>query len=373
MARNKILANTQLFQKLATRVTERAIPDTPRYVSTVEGEEREWLADGVIAGEVRFDTSNRVLCVRKNDRACFVLVNFNAPTELPDGLSLQPLNAGLFTMLGAECDLVLPEINELDLHENVFIPNTSDYAGHSWEALAPFFQKLSVIAITPNGPFDNEGAIERVALLFGACVPSIRTLSLDKATLDACSELSLDIHSEVPALLLSHALAAVRWEHCFLEVYRCIERLLSLPSMIALKSDLGISQTAIELSASLERVIGWRRTEEPGLIALFEGCETACKNFHRQLIELVPALHRDYSTKTVAGYIYKLRNAIVHYRPATDLPNLPETAWRLLVNFLVEIVVILYTKYRLELARVDLHAPAAAIQDGQPSTLKAPV
>lgn len=368
MSRNKKLANSQLFQKLADRVTERAIPKALRYVSTVEGDEREWLVDGVIVGEVRFDTVNRVLRVKKNDRSCYVLVNLDAPRELPDGLSLEALNAGIFTMLGAECDLVLPAIDELHLHENVFIPSTSDYTGHSWETLAPFFHKLSVIAIDQGGPFDNDAAIERIALFLGASVPSIRTLAFDKTTLEACSELSLDERSEVPALLLAHALAAVRWEHCFLEIYRCVERLLSLPSMIELKGDLGISQTAIELSAALERVIGWRKTEEHGLIALFEECDAACKHLHRKLVELIPTLHKDYSSKVVAVYIYKLRNAIVHYRPATALPSLPEQTWRLLVDFLVEIVTMLYAKFRPELTNIHLQSKATAISNLQPAS-----
>ncbi|WP_162915978.1 hypothetical protein [Ralstonia pseudosolanacearum] len=359
MSRNKKQANAQLFQSLALRVQERAIPDAPRYVSTAEGVERGWLVDGVVVGEFRFDSLNRILHIRYDTMACFVLVNFAAPPELPDELAVAPMNAGLFTLLGAECNIVSQVVDELQLHEVVFLPASADYNGHSWETLAPFFQPLTVLAIKSGGSFDGNGGIERAALYLSAGVASLRTLPFASNTLDACRELALDEHTQVPVSLLAHALVAVRWEHCFLEFYRCVERLFSLPTILALKDDLKISHAAVAVSSALERVIGWRKAEEPGLLTLLTECETACLHFHGKFVGLDATLHREYSTKMVAAHIYKLRNSIVHYRPATDLPTLNEQAWKLLLDFLVEIISFLYGKFRPELITTGAAASSA--------------
>jgi hypothetical protein len=349
VSRNKIKANTAVFNKLRAKAGVRVIPDVRRYVATETDEDREWLTDGLITKEVRFDPVNRVLRIEKGALVCFVLVNFSTAEKLPDGLQLMEMNSGLFTALAADCDITLPVLDEFELHERVFTPQPEGYTGHSWNTLSPFFYPLVILEVIGGGPFDTDSGLEQFALWLAVSAAEIRTLDFGERTLEVCGELALDQKSAVPFLLMAHAMVSVRWEHAFLDVYRCIERLLSIPTMMDLKGNLGVSTTAVVLSAMLESITGWRKPEESGLISLLGHCDVTCRPFHARLIQFVPDLHREYSINVVGTYIYKLRNSIVHYRPATELPNLQEEAWKLILDFMVESVAGIYAKFGREL------------------------
>jgi len=353
VSRNKIKANTAVFEKLRAKAGDRVIPAAPRYISTEPGEEREWLTEGMITNEVRFNAINRILKVQRAQRSCFVLVNVVPPENLPDGLHFMEMNSGLFTAVAADCDIELTALDEYELHEKIFTPQPRDYSGHAWTTVSPFFLPLFALEIERSGPFDTDGSIDQLALWLSVSADGLRTLGFGKRTLDGCVEIALDQRSGVPFLLMANAMMSVRWEHAFLDIYRCIERLLSIPTMVDLKSSLGVSTAAIMLSATLESVLGWRKPEESGLIALLSHTDATCKSLHDQLIEFVPTLHKDYSVPVIGTYIYKLRNSIVHYRPATELPDLSEKAWRLILDFMVESISVIYGKFNRELLSTD--------------------
>lgn len=349
MNRNKKQANIDLFNALSSRITARAVPEAIRYIATANDFEKNWLIQGEIVDEFRFDSANRVLEVKCDKMNCVVLVNFPAPPEMPEGLALTFMNPGLFTVLAVEARVIREDIDELFLYDTVFLPAAGDYQGHSWTTLEPFYQSMTVLAIDPDGPFGGPGALARIVLYLSASVGKLRTLAISGTTLTTCQTIALDHRSQIPFALMAHALVAVRWEHCFLEFYRCIERLFSLPTVVSLKGELGIAVAGVAVSSILEKIIGWRKNEEAGLLTLLEECDAVCRRFHRLYIHLDETMHRDYTAKSVATYVYQLRNSIVHYRPATDLPELEDAAWVELVNFLIDLVVGLYTKFRIEL------------------------
>lgn len=140
----------------------------------------------------------------------------------------------------------------------------------------------------------------------------------------------------------------------FMELYRMLERLYSVPTVFALRDKLSIDEECPWMIFKIvEETTGWRKKEKDGLISLLnllddiiltkalnEILSNHHKNFDSKNYELkksnLERLQSDNSTdeeaikitkeelkecvvKLSADYIYMVRNSYVHYRDALDL------------------------------------------------------
>ena len=347
MARNKIVTNSNVFQKLERLAAARPISSADRYIATNRSEQT-WLTKSKFEEDFVLDHSTKIFPLTHEGRNYFILSNIDPP-ELPDGLKTIPINSSLLTALLSDKDVFLPNLDGLAVYDSIFFPVEKDsYSGHDSALLLQFCVPLTLLEAESGGGFDTPLAVARVALLCASKSSGLRTLPLNQSTLDACAQLTLE-ESSIPVSLMSRALISVRWEHCFLDLYRCVERLFSIPTIVDLKGKLQIQQSGLAISKTLEELISWRKPEEDGLASLILDCNLIASDFHTDYIKLDTSCPPNYSYQSTAKHIYKLRNSIVHFRAITELPKLAESAWQRLVQFLVDLINALYLKYHADL------------------------
>ncbi|WP_105254730.1 hypothetical protein [Pseudoalteromonas sp. T1lg75] len=167
-------------------------------------------------------------------------------------------------------------------------------------------------------------------------------------------------------------------KHLFLELYRCIERLYSLPAIGKLKERLRDCLTekdvcSFELSEIVESSIGWRQTEESGLKMLIAKVDRSIIDAALQHIkktsinngvfdlekeyEVIKNSTEDCDSKEmlisdlytrkaniVAKIIYKTRNSFVHFREVHVTPYAQEEDIPELCNLLLLLIDPIYSE-----------------------------
>ncbi len=167
-------------------------------------------------------------------------------------------------------------------------------------------------------------------------------------------------------------------KHLFLEVYRCIERLYSLPAMEKLKEKLKDNANVEEvcvftLSEVVENAIGWRQSEEAGLKMLITDIsdselDSALQFFDKtslntglldieadskEAIQIEDDKRKQdklselkvKKANFIAKRIYKSRNSFVHFREVHATPYVEEEGIPYLCNLLFFLLDPIYSEF----------------------------
>jgi hypothetical protein len=353
MSRNMINANKAAFNSFSERIVRRDAGAAARWIIT-NGTDKLWLKNVELLDEFRFDSGNSIIQCRFENLMYYVLVGFSID-ELEDDAPLKfaELNAGLFTALLAEKDIILPDLDEIEIVEQALIPVGDDYKGQNWEDLRGLCKSLTLLVALSDTPLANydgvESSLQRAALIGVTHASTLRSLPYSAQSLKKCSALASDIDSKVPWGVLAYALAAVRWDHAYLDVYRCIERLFPLPKMKELKKSLQVASPGLNLSKEIERMLGWRQAEEAGMESLFNAVDNASRRFHNAYINYWPEAPNENVARGMAQHFYKLRNSIVHFRPVTEQPPFSYERWSVVMDNFIDLVDELYREFSCEI------------------------
>lgn len=123
----------------------------------------------------------------------------------------------------------------------------------------------------------------------------------------------------------------------YMSLYRCIEATYAHDKASRLKASLSVEHSWNEIAAVLENEMSWRPLEAESLNAVLRYAQ------NEDLIDVCQCLDVDLekdlkNLSSLAGKaIYKLRNQIVHYRPAHIPLNFESTDWNRLCKALVAI------------------------------------
>ena len=110
-------------------------------------------------------------------------------------------------------------------------------------------------------------------------------------------------------------------------LYRSLEALYSFRAASRLALKLNLVTDWNELAATLEDELGWWPREEASLVALFQTADKA--DLERVLNSFDPGIVGPDTNvpSTAAKRVYKLRNSLVHHRPAHQLDNPEPNEW----------------------------------------------
>ncbi len=171
------------------------------------------------------------------------------------------------------------------------------------------------------------------------------------------------------------AIAAPHFKHTFIDLYRCIEGLYSLPRCMLVKEELRLPQKATLLAKTLRDKLAWRRTEKDSLELLLLAAEPEKLDMNsvdscllEQLHPLPPngplpqlpvGTHREarpatlddwraYAAKKIASRIYAVRNQFVHQLDDLDKEEVKEGTEAPFIALLAQICAVLYSKYAAE-------------------------
>lgn len=168
------------------------------------------------------------------------------------------------------------------------------------------------------------------------------------------------------------AVVASHFKHCFIELYRCLEWLYSIPQSIAVKKELNLTTKATLLAKTFRTELSWRRSEADSLRLLLRDA----KVFNYPIDELNRCLNSDLSpkpdpnsaqneeekviltakavewendlTSKVAARIYKIRNQFVHQVDEKDTQQISTLAEPHLIKLLCWLCAALYPLYQPE-------------------------
>ncbi len=351
MARNMKDANAGAFDAFKSRVSAHPFDNVARWIKTSE-DEKAWLKDVRWLGDFRFDSHNWIVNCALHGQIYYLLVGFSVSDVGADGsLNAESLNAGLLTVLLSEQDVVRPDVSEVEIVDAALIPTSGEYEGHDWQDLLHLCRPMSLFSASSGSPFSGaqEESLARAALLFAASSGDLRSLAYSSQSLARCMSLAVDFGAKVPWGVIAYALVAARWDHAYLDIYRCIERLFPLPRMRELTKVIGLASPGLALSADIERVLGWRQQEEAGMAALFEARGELCVKFFERYRPHWGDAPAELAPAGLAQHFYKLRNAIVHFRPVTQQAAFTEERWVMVVDHFIEFVSEIYAEYSRDL------------------------
>jgi len=345
-SRNMIEAISTVFGSLDGYCSNREEPllnaGRPRWIQT-EHSGRHFLKDAVLVSNLSFSASLKLARFDFSNRSFFFTSGFDFP-EPPSILQPEDLDGGRLTAFLYEMKpspIASPsEIrNVVEVADKV---STSDYGGHDFESVLGLFPKIRV--------FSTEGLSkdDSFKMFLLICLSDRRRIDqwIDEElakTLSSVTELS---PLAIPYETLCRSILDMDPSALFMALYRCLEALYAHSHTSKLMTDLAISKPWFEMAQMLEATLGWYPREEPSLEALL--CHADLEDLEAVLAALEETLPEGSNLQTcVAKRIYRLRNAVVHYRPFQQQTFPRKVNWNRLCESMSVLVFGVYSKINI--------------------------
>lgn len=308
-------ANQLVFQQLSDLSDRNAVDlsKSQKYILST-ADEKAWLKSvAFVKNEDLFIDRHRFFCLALYASEIYILqVGFGPVYIIDEDLVLQPNNGGLFVALVANLDL--PILNNIDLKlelgDQVFLPSNDDEkVGFEYSDIEKYFVKYFLYKLLPSSTLWDEDSgitLQKTALYLLGHSPEVMYLNASVKVLDSLKVLArLDVRV-LPFDRIFRAFIERRYEHAFLDLYRCLEMLFSLKKIDMLKSCLKLDSKHFEISADIEATLGWRPAEKGALKEIIDQLPA----------EIVNLLKKSFKNNSdICTNIYSLRNECVHFRP----------------------------------------------------------
>ncbi len=166
-------------------------------------------------------------------------------------------------------------------------------------------------------------------------------------TLNQFEKLFIEGANKIPYESLLFSLVSVSWKYSFLDIYRCIERLFPISALEDLHKKLNpnIKYSLLNFADDIESYIGWRPKENGALNKLINHSPKIA----RQILRQVKADIKGIEEAKLGDFIYKIRNSIVHFRPAIQPIKLDDNNWNQLIHSCLLVIEYWYAKYEPQL------------------------
>jgi hypothetical protein len=218
----------------------------------------------------------------------------------------------------------------------------SGYDGHQIRDIMECYSEI-VVWLVPEANIYGDRSLWYVATRIGSAIEHFRSplISRELATKIA---LLVDI-PKVPEDSIYTAMTAIHWKYIFFELYKCLEKIFYLPWQVALKRELGFSDSAAALATLCRANIEWRVKEESSIRNLFSMLEEHVFRVDFDNCSVFRGLNAQPIEKPTFGRkIYKIRNVLVHRHDHDDSTDeqLSDNDWSHLTAFMCDVVTYLY-------------------------------
>lgn len=321
-------ANEFLFKKLADVIDCDSL-DLSRSIKYITStpEDKMWLKSvKFLINEDLFIDRHSFFALAEFEGQNYILqIGFGPAINIDEDLLLIPDNGGIFVALVADLDLPMLDRDDLKLNiqEEIFLPsNDGDKVGFYFQEISKFFVKYFIYKINPDSTLlnqDNRLTLQKSALYLLSFSLNAIYLKTSEKTLESVrfiARLDVDL---LPFDRVFRAFIERRYEHAFLDLYRCIEMLFSLKKIDELKARLNLVLKHLEISADVEAALGWRPVEKSALSEIVNQLPTG----------IIEALQKCFKNDSeICTNIYSLRNECVHFRPLQRKSSLTkEVKW----------------------------------------------
>lgn len=147
------------------------------------------------------------------------------------------------------------------------------------------------------------------------------------------------------------------WDHCFLELYRCVEFLYPLPYLHDFANVIMDSSLLPKMYLNAEDKLNWRPKEADALFRLIKelGEEKESVSKLRDCFEIIEGANFDVkstSSSIVSNRIYKLRNSIAHFRVSSNYKISKEIHFNDLISNLLLLITDLYGMHLASVSKI---------------------
>jgi hypothetical protein len=349
-----IEANEYIFGELENYVRERGyegpLHSGRRHLKTND-DEKNWLKNLRIEEQKQVSINSRAAKFLFKRREYFVFVGWER-LPVDDTILLHlDLNAGLATALISELRIpILADTDPLVIVENIFFQIRKDgYTKedlknweYSFEDVIQYFETFTVYEV-PQESILHEAQLDRLSGFYISQGKQNLPLSFSKDTIDVFERVFLEGATVIPYGNLRISLTTSDWEYAFLDAYQCIERLFPLHALKELHQKTESPISLFDFAVYMEDILSWRANENDTVDDLIS--EGVPKEVER-LLRLVMKKIDGNSKGRLGNRFYRIRNSIVHYRPATKPILLKDQDWDTLIRATLLLILHWYDKYR---------------------------
>ncbi|MCA1860956.1 hypothetical protein LE191_12670 [Janthinobacterium sp. HSC-3S05] len=249
-------------------------------------------------------------------------------------------------------------------------PTYEGYEDTPLSDVFPYYEKFSIFRLDATSALNGK-SIFWLSYLVASGLSGTRS----HFTADAYSNID-NIYNDgmwhFPVDNARTAVVASHFKHCYLELYRCVEWLYSLPRARAVKRHLGLTIKATDLARTLRDELGWRRSELDSLRlllldvridnipnSLISGCllcdvpempslvNSALPDTDegRGKLELLLVKWRADLAGMLSTRLYAIRNQFVHQLDRMDMQDVPIAAQSHLITLMSYLCLVLYREY----------------------------
>ena len=230
----------------------------------------------------------------------------------------------------------LEKANDNELLMNVF--TEVDVIDVSFESVINYFPSMIgyiVDDVVPDDVTMKESYIRQLCLEMLCKSSSLLSLPFDNDTINAYLDIANTDNVNIPIDNVSRSIISYRWKFCFIDLYRCHERLFMLAWVDEFKSSMQSTLGLKELYINMKSVYSTEHHEDKNIASLYN-----------LLADNILDVLKDEEKKNVekiAKYIYTLRNTIVHYQKTeTTIDQMSEVQWNKIIRFLLLAIPYLY-------------------------------
>jgi hypothetical protein len=253
-------------------------------------------------------------------------------------------------LMSIKSDLNKDEIVEDLLYQQ---DDTTMYNGHDFEDIKHIFKDIVLLRIEPDCPLYDLPS-SSIAFTMVCDIKRFISLPFNESIRDF-KNLFLSMN-KIPKENVFLALTSTHYKHTFLELYRCIEWLYTIPRALKLKESISYNEKASILALECISQLSWRRQEQDSLDKLIEKSFDSNPIF-KEKVYWTPLFSTYVDSKTmlidskkISKYLYSLRNQFVHQFKTEDEVSLSDSCWEQLIRFTLELIDILYSEFNNELA-----------------------
>lgn len=268
---------------------------------------------------------------------CYLIIS-GLESELPKG-DVEVIDNQMelsFCMMANGPIVKNEEVSEERLKNEVFIqPGIIDV---EWDAVEPLFPKILTyevkMPLVTN--LDQLFFLKTKALTALCCNPQVLILPFNANTINRYLEISSCGNNEIPIDNVLRSLGSNYWKFCYIDIYRCIERLLLIGWVQNYhQNDILNTLTPNDLYICMNDVLKVEHHEKENIEYLFEKLPSSITSM------LDPIVNGEKCFK----YIYELRNKLVHFqKDETDINAINESDWNVIIQFMLQATIELYSQ-----------------------------
>lgn len=367
MSKNFKEYSNDFFNKI---IENSEVPSSDKMYIFKDGGEGDKLAvqnfqNLIIKSEITYLFGNiKVFSFVLKDKEYIAMTNVEFDVELYNSIEEykifdQSLEIGMFLSLIKEADLqVTDKLSRKEIEENfLFQQDGKDYVGHSLEDMAACIESINIFELSHDSFFNHKNYLQAIYLILSYKDDYIK-LPIN-SLLPKYREILSTENQQLPYENIFLSMTSIHLKHCFLEIYRCVERLFVLPRTLALKNKLSLISPAMDVARDCYLLLGWKSNEKDAFRKLLEeNCHKSfLESFELKNINLFSEYNFEYdeevlkskTAEKIAEKIYIVRNSFVHQFHKDDEKSIKNDDLIILIDFLLNFTYLLYDNYKDEL------------------------